>query len=195
MGKVLLAIDGMCPNRQVFDYAVSLCRRIRAELNILHIIDPEIAKGRLSRLKKQLHFARHYMENTMVAATFAETGEHDTARALMDEAAANIRRLLTEKNEQNVQYRVKVRTGDVHGEIEAYVNQHRDVVLAIYDDTVCDDTVPATESDADAASDRAVPAMGRRARHQHSAVVSELKRRLPVPLVARRAEAGTKQSQ
>ncbi|MDY6904740.1 MAG: universal stress protein [Thermodesulfobacteriota bacterium] len=181
MGKVLLAIDGMQPDRQIFGYAVDFCRRIKAELNILHIIDPDVARGRLTRLKKQARLARNYLEKTMMAAAFAETGEHETAKELMDEAAANIRRLLAEKNEQNVQYRVKVRSGDVHREIETYVNQHRDVVLAIYDDTI-----PSTGDEQSGETER--PALQRHSRQKHRANVSNLKKRLSVPLVARRVE-------
>ena len=32
MQKVLLAIDGIHPDHKVFDYAVQLCKRIKAEL-------------------------------------------------------------------------------------------------------------------------------------------------------------------
>ena len=39
MEKVLLAIDGIYPNRKILEYAVDLCKRIKAELNILQVIE------------------------------------------------------------------------------------------------------------------------------------------------------------
>ena len=40
MKKVLLAIDGIKPDVKAFRYALQMCKRIKAELNVLHLIGP-----------------------------------------------------------------------------------------------------------------------------------------------------------
>ncbi|MDH3567158.1 MAG: universal stress protein, partial [Desulfobacteraceae bacterium] len=79
MEKVLLAIDGMTPDRKAFRYAVALCKRIRAELSIFQIIRPQYYREYKKKILKKGLFARTFVEGSMVAATFAEAGEHETA--------------------------------------------------------------------------------------------------------------------
>ncbi len=188
MGKVLLAIEGMSPDRQVFDYAVNLCRRIRAELNILHIIDPtKIARpkvaGRFQMLRKQMDMARGCLEKTMMAATFAETGEHDFAREIMDEASANIKRLLAEKDQTSVDYRVKIKTGNSGAAILDYVDRHRDIVLAIYDAPL--DPERPSHAAGEERGEASVPEDIK----QQKDFVTRLQKQLSVPLVVRRGDA------
>ncbi|MGM0454368.1 MAG: universal stress protein, partial [Thermodesulfobacteriota bacterium] len=133
MQKILLAIDGMFPSKQMVDYAVDLCRRIRAELNILHIIDTGGGTDHLKKFQQQVQQARERFESTMMAASFAETGDHDTAKALMDRASENFSRLLSEEKRAAIDYRVKIKAGGTDRTILDYVSRNRDIVLAIYD--------------------------------------------------------------
>jgi hypothetical protein len=131
--KILLAIDGITPNKKIFRYAVQLCQQIRAGLNILQIIRPEIKK-----VRKKADNARKYFEGFMVVATFAEAGEHETAKAMMTqemmaEAFKNINRLLPESEKAGIPYQLTMRAGNPCKEIKNYIKEHRDVVLAIYD--------------------------------------------------------------
>jgi len=133
MEKVLLAIDGMRPDQQLVDYAAKLCRRIKAELNILHVIDPSTYAGHLKNIQRQAYRARDMFENTMVAAAFAESGDFDTARRLADKASAQIHQLLSDTDRTDVKYRVQVKAGETEREILRHVNQNRNIVLTIYD--------------------------------------------------------------
>ncbi|RLC24040.1 MAG: hypothetical protein DRH56_06980 [Deltaproteobacteria bacterium] len=134
MEKVLLAVDSITPSRRIFRYAVELCRRIRAELEILQVIrqgnrgSHAIKKGR-TRVRK----ARRYFEGSMMAAAFAEAGEHRTARDVMAEAMKNMEELLPESESAGIRCRLEARAGDPKKEIPAYLHRHRDVVLTIYD--------------------------------------------------------------
>jgi regulator of sigma D len=69
----------------------------------------------------------------MVAATFAEAGEPETALDIMGEATKEIRRLLQESENAGVQCDFSIQSGNPEKEIVNYVNDHRNVVLAIYD--------------------------------------------------------------
>jgi len=183
MEKVLLAIDGMRPDQQIVDYAAKLSRRIRAELNILHIIDPEVYAGYLKNFHRQVHRARDLFESTMIAATFAETGEHDTAKNLIEKASAQIDRLLSDTDKNNIKYRVQVKPGETGQEIVNYVDRHRDIVVAIYDDTGSQKIPDAADGrDAAKKSDPA-PAGGKKRKFD----ASELQKKLVVPLVVRRS--------
>ena len=102
MQKVLLAIDGISPDHKIFDYAVQLCKRIKAELSVFQVINPRKYNEYLKTIRKSAGFARKYFENTMVAATFAEAGEHETAKEIMSAALENINRLLPESEKAGV---------------------------------------------------------------------------------------------
>lgn len=138
MQKVLLAIDGISPDHKIFDYAVQLCKRIKAELSVFQVINPRRYNEYLKTIRKSAGFARKYFENTMVAATFAEAGEHETAKEIMSAALENINRLLPESEKAGVQCHFAVKTGNPAKEIINYVNLHRDVVLTIYDSSLED---------------------------------------------------------
>ena len=133
MEKVLLAIDGITPDRKVFRYAVQLCKRIKADLNVLQIIRPRNYTKYIKKIRERTNYARNYFEGSMIAATFAEAGEHDTANAMMSEARRNINKLLPESEKAGIQYQLTMKSGDPNKEIIEYVNAHRDVVLTIYD--------------------------------------------------------------
>lgn len=183
MEKVLLAIDGMRPDQQIVDYAAKLCRRIRAELDILHIIDPEVYAGYLKNFHRQVHRARDLFENTMMAATFAETGDYDTAKSLIDKTSDQINRLLSDTDKNDIKYRVQVKPGETGQEIVKYVDRHRDIVVAIYDNS-------GSEKIPDAADGRNAPEDGDSAPSTSKKLnfnASELQKKLTVPLVVRRS--------
>jgi nucleotide-binding universal stress UspA family protein len=133
MKKVLLAIDGMTPDRKAFQYAVALCKQIRAELNIFQVIRPRYYREYKKKIEKKGLLARKFVEGSMVAATFAEVGEHETALDIMAEASKEIRRLLEESKEAGVHCHFSIKSGNSEKEIIDYVSLHRDVVLTIYD--------------------------------------------------------------
>ncbi len=133
MEKVLLAIDGMTPNRKAFRYAVELCKRIRAELSIFQIIRPQYYREYKKKIRKKSLLARKFVEGSMMAATFAEAGEHETALDIMAEASKEIKSLLKESEEAGVHYHFSMKSGNPEKEIVSYVNDHRNVVLTIYD--------------------------------------------------------------
>jgi nucleotide-binding universal stress UspA family protein len=133
MEKVLLAIDGMTPDRKVFRYAVALCKRIRAELSIFQIIRPQYYREYKKKIRKKGSLARKFIEGAMVATTFAEAGEHETALDIMAEASKEIKRFLQEPEEAGVHCHFSIKSGNPEKEIIDYVNDHRDVILTIYD--------------------------------------------------------------
>jgi nucleotide-binding universal stress UspA family protein len=133
MKKILLAIDGIAPDEKAFRYALQLCQRIRAELNVFQIINSRNYGEYLKKIRKGTGQARRYIESSMVAATFGEAGEHETAKEIMAAARENINRLLPESEEQGVQCHFTIKSGSPDKEIVDYVNTHREVVLTIYD--------------------------------------------------------------
>ena len=102
MKKILLAINGVKPERRAFSYAVQLCKRVQADLNVLQVIKPVNLEKYLKKIRKKTSYARKYIESSLVAATFAEAGEHDTASDLMSEAVKNINQLLPESEKAGI---------------------------------------------------------------------------------------------
>ena len=162
MKKVLLTIDGMTPDQKAFHYAVALCKRIKAELNIFQIIRPRYYRNYIKKIRKNALFAKKVMESAMVAATFAEAGEHETALDMMAEASKQIEHLLQESEKAGVHCRFAIKSGDPEKEIVEYVNDHRDVILTIYDAFDVNGTVDISEK---------------------KSTLAKIKRNLSVPLV------------
>jgi nucleotide-binding universal stress UspA family protein len=133
MQKVLLAIDGITPSNKALHYAVELCKRIKADLNVLQIINPQNYIKYIQKLGKRVNQARKYMEDTLVVATFAEAGEHEMAMTLKEQTLKNMDQLLTESERDAVHYHLSLKAGPSDKEIVNYVNEHRDIILTIYD--------------------------------------------------------------
>jgi nucleotide-binding universal stress UspA family protein len=129
MEKVLLAIDGITPSKKAVRYAAELSKRIKADLHVLQVIGQKYMKG----LGKRVSRARTFMEGSMMAATFAEAGEHETAQALKAEALNRINAFLPDSEKDAVHCHLSVRSGQPDKEILHYVNDHRNIVLTIYD--------------------------------------------------------------
>ena len=150
MEKVLLAIDGITPDKKAFNYAVELCTRIKAELNVLQIIRSQDVNGFLAKAKNSANQAKLFFEGSMMAAAFAEAGEHETANDLMNEALKNINKLLPESEKSGIPCHLTMKSGNPSEEIVRFVQEHKDVVIAVYD--------PPGEKDRDI-SDRKIKKM------------------------------------
>jgi len=164
MEKVLLAIDGISPDRKVFCHAVQLCMRIKAELNVLQIIRPGNYSEYLKKVRERANQARRYIEGSLLAATFAEAGEHETGKEMMAEALKNINQLLPEAEKAGIPCSLTMKAGNPSKEIINYVKEHRDVVLTIYD-------TPGEEGDESGVA------------RKKKTAPREIKRALSIPLV------------
>lgn len=164
MEKVLLAIDGATPDQKAFRYAIALCKQIKAELSIFQIIRPQYYREYIKKIRNKALLARKYVESSMVAATFAEAGEHETALDIVAEASKQIEHLLAESKKEGVHCHFSIKSGNPEKEIINYVNDHRDVVLTIFD---------ASDQDVN----RSVNVS------QKKNALAKIKKDLPVPLV------------
>ncbi len=133
MEKILLAIDGIAPDSRIFNYAVALCKRMRAGLDVLQIIGPRSCRKYLKKVKQSALNARSVFEDTMVAVTFAEAGQHDITGQLKMQVFENIDRLIPKSEKDGIDYHLTLKCGNADEEIVRYVCDHRDVVLTIYD--------------------------------------------------------------
>ncbi|MBI4774311.1 MAG: universal stress protein [Deltaproteobacteria bacterium] len=167
MKKVLLAIGGIAPSKKVFSYAVELCERIRAELDILQIIRPKQYREYLKRVRQGSHHAKGYIERTMTAAAFAEAGEHELAKEIEAQALESFRSLLPESERAGVPCHLTMKSGHPDEEVLNYTKEHRDVVLTIYD-------LPKEEE-----NDRSLGSSKKR-------LLREIKDHIPTPLVMMR---------
>ena len=133
MEKVLLAIDGVTPDKKAFNYAVEFCKRIRAELHVLQVVRPKHYSQYVKKARNGVRHARRLIEDSMVAATLAEVGAPEMAKEMRSEVPERIRWLLTKSEAEDFRYRLKMRSGSMDKEISEYLNTHRDIVLTIYD--------------------------------------------------------------
>ena len=133
MEKILLAIEGVTPDRGTFNYAVSLCKRMRTGLDILHILSPSSYSKYLEKVKKGARHAKSVFEDAMVAVTFAEAGQYDIFEQMKKQVCDNLDRLIPEPERDDIVYHLTLKSGNPDEEIVRYVCDHRDVVLTIYD--------------------------------------------------------------
>jgi hypothetical protein len=119
MQKILLAIDGVAPNERTFRYAVQLCRKINAELNVLQII----------RQRKKVACRRcagsHYARDSCVV--------YEGSGIESSPAQKQIRRFLAESEDEGVRCRFIVKAGNPDQEIIKFIDTYWDVVIAVYD--------------------------------------------------------------
>jgi nucleotide-binding universal stress UspA family protein len=133
MEKVLLAIGGVKPSQKVFEYAMRLCQRLKAELRVLQVVRSRQWGQRLKKVQRSGQRVKLLLEESMVAATFAEAGEHETAKDIMAQARKNMDRLMPESQRAGIAYHLTMTSESPSKEIINYVNEHRGVVLTIYD--------------------------------------------------------------
>ena len=133
MKKILLAIEGVAPDSSTFNYAVALCKRMRAGLEILQILSPRTYKSYLKKVRQGARHATSVFEDAMVAVTFAEAGQHDFVEQMRKQARDNLDRLIPEPEREGLEYHLTLKPGIAADEIVRYVCDHRDVVLTIYD--------------------------------------------------------------
>jgi hypothetical protein len=137
MKTILLAVEGMDPNRYAIDYALKLCKPVRAGLDILQIVRPSSYTKSLSRFKKKAFRARDLFEEAMVAATYAEAGAPQFAETLKSKAIRRCKRLIPKDEQTAVDYHCIVTGDQPDAVLERYVKEHRSVILAIYDSIRC----------------------------------------------------------
>jgi hypothetical protein len=169
MEKVLLAIDGITPSKKALDYAIELCNRIKADLNILQLIDIRVYHNRLKKMRTAFNSTKNYFEDSMMAITFAEAGESGTALKLLSEASAKTMNILPKQQKENVEYQIKVTHRDNEEEIIDYVDEHKNVVLAIYNHGL------EFQNDAESRSENT--------EKRHRKMNKKIQRKLSVPLV------------
>ena len=133
MKTILLAVDGMTPDKKALDYALAICKPVRAGLDVLQIIRPKGLSAGLGRFEKQVHRARHAFENAMVTATYAEAGTPELAGILERKAARTFKRLLPPHPNTAVDYHCMVSGEDPDRLLMQYVDEHRSIIMAIYD--------------------------------------------------------------
>lgn len=133
MEKVLLAINGVTPSRKAFSYAVQLCQQLKAELCVLQVIEAKRYGEVLGKIGEKARRARRFLEDSMTAVTFAEAGDHKTAKQMMIQARKNMNALLPESEKAGVPCHLNMTSGRVEQEIVRYAREHRDVVLTVYD--------------------------------------------------------------
>jgi len=167
MKKILLAIEGVAPDSDTVDYAVALCKRMRAGLEILEILSPRACKSYLAKVKRGARRARSAFEDAMVAVTFAEAGQHDIVEQMKVHANDNLDRLIPKPERDGLEYHLTLKPGNPDDEIVRYVCDHRDVVLTIYDAAGLDER----ECRLDKKRKKKIPAIAQK---------------LPTPLVLRR---------
>ena len=167
MKKILLAIEGTAPDRGTFSYAVALCKRMRAGLEILQILSPRTYKNYLEKVKQGARHAKNAFEDAMVAVTFAEAGQHDIVEQMRIQACDNLDRLIPQPERDGLEYHLTLKPGIPDDEIVRYVSDHRDVVLTIYDASGAKD------------EQQCLPAKKRNK-------IAAIAQKLPIPLVLRR---------
>ena len=102
-------------------------------MSIFQVIRPRYYSKYLEKIRRNTLLARTFIKSSMVAATFAEAGEHETALEIMDEASKEMKRLMSESEKSGVHCHFSMKSGNPEKEIIDYVNKHRNVVLTIYD--------------------------------------------------------------
>jgi hypothetical protein len=101
---VLLVIEGETPDEDTFNYAVRLCQRMEAEIDILQIID------------------RNDTSN-----------DYDLLSRRMSLGSTRIVTLLQRLESENIPFKITIRIGDVNQKLFNYAKRHKDVAVVVLD--------------------------------------------------------------
>lgn len=132
MRSILLAVDGLMPDREAFRYALGMCRRMRAGLEVLQIVQGRHLRELAQRLKGGVANARRRFESAMAAAAFAEAGEAELAQRIVHEVQEQLERMVPEEERKGIPIHTRLTMGRPEKEIPRYVGDHPHVVVAIY---------------------------------------------------------------
>ncbi len=141
MKQVLLAIDGAMPTITVFQYAVGLCRRIGAELNILQFLQEARVSCRLGETRGKVGRLGRLLEDSFAGVAFAEEGLFKMADSLSVNVSDPLKELI-ETSPNPVRVKASVSAGRPETDLSNYVDTHQDVVLTIFDPSVDQSRLP-----------------------------------------------------
>ncbi|MCB2147831.1 MAG: hypothetical protein KQI81_15235 [Deltaproteobacteria bacterium] len=134
MKTLLFATDHLTPDRKALDYALVLCRRMRAGLEVLHILQGTNSVGNPGKHRHTpVHLAGNDYAGAVVTATVGEAGLHDPSEALKAAASDQFQRLLPDPPDTRIDYRCVVTGEPTRTIIERYVRNHRHIVLTVFD--------------------------------------------------------------
>jgi len=132
MKQVLLAIDGNSPTDSVFQYAVGLCRRIQADLNILQFVRDERLTRCLSVTKKKVGRLGKLLEDSFAEVAFAEEGLAGMGKEFRPGISDALNELI-QAGQAGVALEVTVSSSSPEKDLPHYIDDHQDIVLAIFD--------------------------------------------------------------
>lgn len=133
MGTVLLAVNGSNPSPDALEYALDLGRRLKADLRILQIVQSREIHILLRRIKDGACKARNFFENNMIAVTFAEEGDFDSARLFVEKAEQNLQDILPPHDQTEIHSELIMSAGKTDQVIINYVRENKGIVAAVYD--------------------------------------------------------------
>ena len=171
MKKVLLAIGGSSPGEESAKYALGLAHRIKAKLEVLRVLSPSVEK-----VIKGVGQGGRYFGSAMAAAAFAESGEQEAARDIERFLIEASRAMSPQPDEKELDYEVVLKVGDPESEVARFVENDRDVVLAVLDS---DDAMNGGVNPENLSRKLSVPtvAVGRKAKRGDSMMGISLKKK------------------
>jgi hypothetical protein len=101
---VLLVIEGESPSPEPFAYALNLCKRTNAELDLLQVIEQS-----------------------------RDRGDYELLSHKMIEGSRNIVALVRQLEGEEIPFKVTIRLGDVSQKLFNYAKRHKDVAMVIFD--------------------------------------------------------------
>lgn len=100
---VLLVIEGAMPDPAAFNYALKLCKRTMAELDILQVIEP------------------------------GDEHDYESLSQKMTEGSRNVVNMVRRLEEDEVPFKVTIRLGEVNQKLFNYARRHKDVTMVVFD--------------------------------------------------------------
>lgn len=133
MKTILLAVEGQSLDRKVLGYAMNLCKPVRAGLDVLQIIRSGGRRKGFGGLRQRIARAHAAFDNAMVAATYAEAGVPELSETIRRQAMEKIRKLQPSAMDTVIDYHCVVTGENPDSVVMRYVEEHRNLVMAIYD--------------------------------------------------------------
>ena len=134
MKEILLAIDGNSPTKCTFQYAVDLCKRIKAGLRILQFIRKKQKQSCLSDTSQDIDHVEKTLELVSLgSAAFPQDVDKGIAHELSSNYSVSMKDLLPRSQKAGVPFKMFLSSGEPEKELPDYIDNHQEIVLMVLD--------------------------------------------------------------
>lgn len=131
MRKILVASNGIYPDKKSVSYTVDLATSLKSHVEFLEVV-PLDERLIFKRTKRNLFsIIKSLMEDAYVAVSFAEENQQEIAKEIVNEAIMNLHPYISKLKENGIHTHLTIKKGEFLKETREFILKNRDILMAI----------------------------------------------------------------